>query len=237
MAILRGYGLTRVIAMRHAWPIVLLAVGFLQEPTPNPPAPTAEVTAKIVVTKDGGLIILDAGKSIGAKSFEWEVLPAKTPGFLVIDGGRRAVFAPGKAGQFTIVLAVAGDGGELDIETVTFREGPGPGPNPPGPDPVSLAELATQWADAVDSPTKAADASKLANAFETVAAQLAAGALPEEPERILAATKSIYEMSLGSALAAWRPWLDSLGAYMTDHDSGDYVTQWNEIAAGLRAVR
>lgn len=209
-------------------PIILL---LLQDPTP-PPAPSAEVTATITATKDGGLTILDATKSVGAKGYTWEIAPKGTRGFLVVDGGKRAVFAPGAPGNYTIVLAVAGADGQVDIAIESIGGGPAP---PPTPD--TLETLVVQWAELVTSPTKKADAEKLANSFATVASQLAAGAIDNDPEKILAATKSSYELALGASLTAWRPWLDKLGEWMDANDSGAYVETWNAIAAGLRGVQ
>lgn len=219
--------------------VLLFLLFFFQEPSPpapNPaPAPTASVDAVITASKSGGLTILDADKSKGAKGYAWQIVPEKTQGFLVVDGGKRAVFAPGTAGSFVVVLAVSGSDGQLDIATHNVTSGPGPGPGP-GPQPADLASLVVEWAAGVTSDSKKADASKIANAFATVASQVAAGAIPREPEAILKATKAGYETALGAAYAAWRPWFDKLGEYMTDHDSGDYVAQWEAISEGLGRV-
>ena len=208
----------------------------LQEPPPPPPA--VETKAAITATKDGGLTILDAAKSTGAKSYAWQIVPAKTPGFIVVDAGQRAIFAPATAGSYVVILAVAGADGQLDIATHAILSGPAPGPGPPGPapPPATLAEQVTGWVAMVTSDSRKAEAEKIANSFDTVASQIAAGAVEKKPETILAATKASYDFALGAARPAWQPFFEALGAYMNAHDSGLYVEQWQEIAKGLRGA-
>jgi len=171
-----------------------------------------------------------------ASLLAWQVVPA-TPNFLAIDGGRRAVFTSPEAGSWTFVLA-ASDGQELvqttHAVTVSGPSPPGPIP-PPGPD--SLAQRVRGWRARVTSATAAAEAERLAYSFESIAAQIAAGAL-KTPEAVIQATMIGNQGALGPAIDAWRPFFESLRAELNRREEAgplDYAALWREIAGGLRS--
>lgn len=193
--------------------------------------------------KIGELVILDVSQSI-ANEFEWMIVP-ETDDFLIIDDGRRAVFSSGVAGEFMFIIAGA-VGDSVDVKRHVVRVvGNTPPPEPVDPidpdDPVSaLSEKVGSWCGKIQSPTRTSDATKIAAAFESIAAQIDAGTLTE-PHKIVLATSKANREALGDQLQAWIPFLRSLQAELEQQaDDGLLVTPaqhsvtWKEIAKGLR---
>lgn len=203
----------------------------------------------------GDLVVLDASRS-EANAFAW-LLVGGPKSFLPVDQGRRCVFAAGTAGQYTFVLAVAGnDRVALARHLVTIGPAPPPPvppapPTPPAPEPLphgkyDLARLARDWARLsvpLDGSRRDASARSLAASFHSMASAISAGTLTL-PAEILAETKRSNQAALGADIGAWRPWFALLAAKLEAlNQSGvlkladDYATAWREIAGGLAEVK
>lgn len=197
------------------------------------PAP-ALGQAKVVLkapdkAKVGQLVVLDVSDSI-ATSFRWE-LRTKTTNFLVIDGGKRAVFTAEVGGEYTFVIAVAkGDTVDVAIHTVKVTGG---APSLTDDLPTRVAS----WCEAVQSPTKRDEAMKLAQSFSSISAIITPAMTPED---IIQATKDSNRDALGENLKHWTPFLDGLGAEMTKlsaagqlNDADSHKKVWKAIAEAL----
>lgn len=194
----------------------------------------APATAKVVLkapdkAKVGQLVVLDVSES-DAASFKW-VLNSKTTNFLVIDGGKRAVFSAEAGGDFTFVVAASkGDTVDVVIHTIKVAGGT----------PSLTDDLPTRvagWCESVESPTKRDDALKLAQSFSSLSSIIK----PEmTPEDIIEATKNSNRDALGDNLKHWTPFLDGLGAEMTKlsaagqlNDAEAHKRVWKAIADAL----
>ena len=129
-----------------------------------------------------------------------------------------------------------------------------PGPTPPQPNPgpaplpdgqFGVAKLVYEEASKVPSPNRAAEASALADQFEAVAAQIAAGTL-RNALSISSAIKAAGAKALTTpeANAAWGPAADKFGQVIYGfykagkfREPSDWATCLREISSGLRAVR
>jgi hypothetical protein len=190
-------------------------------------------TARVVLkapdkARIGQLIVLDVSESVAA-SFKWEVR-AKTPNFLVIDNGKRAVFSTEVGGEFTFTIAAAkGDTIDVVIHTIKIDGVPSPTDD--------LATRVAVWCDPVASPTKRDDALKLAQSFSSLSALITPQMTPEE---IISATKNSTRDALGDNLKHWTPFLDGLGEEMTKlsaagqlNDADSHRRVWKAIADAL----
>jgi hypothetical protein len=193
----------------------------------------------------GKLVILDVSQSVGNK-FKWLVVP-ETEDFLVIDEGRRAVFSSGVPGEYMFIIACAVDDSVDVVRHIVRVVGIAPPPPPPDVDPVTpvtptsaLSKQVQIWCAKIQSPTRSADALKLAGAMEGVAAQINAGTLTT-PYEIVSATAEANRASLGDDLSIWVPFLRNLqDAVESMANDGKLTTPaqhagvWMEIAKGLR---
>lgn len=207
----------------------------------------------------GDLLILDASES-SAKHFEWAVVPTLSRDRLTImpiEDGKKCILVS-VPGQYTVILAVSTDAGVImKKHVVTVSDYPGPGPNPgpepkppepprPQPDPefpdgkYDLAEKSYKWAKEVGDP---GTAQSLANNFDSVSAQISAGALKSMLD-IQKATKDLNSVSLKGKEDKWGPFTGPLKAeLMKLNESGklrsfdDHAIAWAEIAQGLREVK
>jgi hypothetical protein len=193
----------------------------------------------------GKLVILDVSQSTGNK-FKWLVVP-ETEDFLVIDDGRRAVFSSGVPGEYMFIVACAVDDSVDVVRHVVRVTGVAPPAPQPDIDPVTpesltsaLSKQVQVWCAKIQSPTRSADALKLAGAMEGVAAQINAGTLTT-PYEIVSATAEANRAALGEDLSTWVPFLRSLqDAVETMANDGKLTTPaqhaviWMEIAKGLR---
>lgn len=174
--------------------------------------------------------------------------------------------------QYTLVVS-NGDGADLLTWTVTIpgspapqpnpnpplpHPEPGPTPGPPGPSPrpqpdppapvpspsrFGLREQIPVWAASVTSPNRVANATKLADAADALAAAIAAGTT-KGPTAILAALAAANTAALGSDLAAWKSFGASYSAALTGlyamrrlNTDADWAEMLRETAAGLRLVK
>lgn len=172
-----------------------------------------------------------------------------------------ALVLPGTGGTATLLVAVPGSPPVFTYYTLVVAAspipspgpspgpvpppGPAPGPIPPSPAPLTgTALLAYQWASesVVAGPERQADAVKLAGSFEGVAAQIAAGVLPDA-QAIITATKAANQTALGPRRDAWTGWAAKLNDHLkAESAAGRLATPdahraaWLEIATGLRRV-
>lgn len=151
-------------------------------------------------------------------------------------------FSTPVAGRYTVRLFAARWTGtviEATKASVVVTVGnppPGPGPEPP-PQPLSLRDSVRQWSAAVKSATRDIEADKLASAYESVAATLAAG-VKMSAEEVVAVTAAQGRIALGASREAWLPFFQALQAELNARDKKgplDYAALWREIAEGLRA--
>lgn len=208
-------------------------------PAPEPASATVEIVAPTSV-KVGELVVLSVEDS-DARSFTWQVVPP-TKHFMVIDGGKRAVFSSPDAGAYLFIVGAA-KADSVDLKThklmVKSDEKPVPAPAPaPG---SALAAKVRALADAVNSPAKKAEAAKLSHAFAGIAAAVSAGAI-SDPADIVSATKEATKTSLGTSLPAWTSFLQGLQSelkVMADAgklpDAKAHAATWDEIAKALQA--
>lgn len=137
----------------------------------------------------------------------------------------------------------------------TVPPGPNPpGPNPPGPNPPPtptpilppLGKVAYEGAIKVEA-TARAKATELAANHESVAARLAAGGFSgaDEQAQLEAAGAELTKLNRATCSApgvrdAWLPTFTSLKEALDKEGTAtkeQYITAWNDIAKGLRAVQ
>lgn len=219
--------------------ILALSVGGLAGYNAQPPKAVANADNDALVVlecpdkvQSGQLVVLDASKS-EAVSFDWIVEPA-TPNFLVIDGGKRAVFsAPGGTFRF-YVAGAKGDGVDAEFRTVTVGEA--------APvDPVVPDSQVAKWVKLVPGDTKA-EVKGLAKSFRSVQTQIAAGVL-RDAKSIIEATAISNRGTLADRAAAWKPFFVELEKELNSkRDAGklktvdDHKAEWARIAAELEAL-
>jgi hypothetical protein len=207
-------------------------------PTPGPqPVPNVVVSdeAKIIIkapvkAKVGELVVLDVTES-NADSFKWE-LRVKTKNFLVIDGGRRAIFTAEAGGEYVFVVACAKAGTvDVVIHTIVVAGGPAE----PSAD---IGAKVKEWCDKVASDTKRDDAMKLAQSFSSVSAVISG---EMTPDAIVEATKKSNRVALGKNLEAWVPFFDGLGDELRAlgaagklPDSEAHRVVWEKIGEALK---
>lgn len=173
------------------------------------------------------LVVLDVSGSI-ADSYKWEVVPA-SPNFMVIDGGKRAVFSAA-SGEYLFIVAGAKDG-TVDVKIHKLKiEATVPS--------NTLKAKVMDWAKQINSPSKRDDLIRLSQSFSSIASTVAVGGLT--PENILDATKASNQKALGASLSYWQPLFDQLAADLKARaeageltDAESHVKAWNAIAEGL----
>lgn len=225
-----------------AWCAAVLMLAALhvpasaQEPAPVPQSPAPKITA----VKSGGLTILDSAGSQGCESLLWLCVPEITEGWLIVDDGARAILAPARGGAYVVVLVgCAGEAlGSIRLLVQVGAPSPDPGPGP-GPEPeFSWRTFTAGLAAEVESAKRAAEALAVAEAFETVAAMIAAGAIDNsDSEAVSAATKAATERAVGAGNASWTPFFAALSAELerrSELAALDHAAVWGGIGAGLR---
>ncbi len=193
-----------------------------------------------------------------APRFAWRLV-APPDGYEIdrwtFDAGRTVVFAAAEPGAYRFVLAAAvpdSAGGPPQLvlaeHTLIVTGAPTPSPHPePGPSlpegTFGLARMVYDLARAEVPVASRNDALSLAENYRAVAARIVAGTLAE-PDAILAATAEDNRAALGAGVEVWRPFFAALAARMKSLDAAgrlaepaDYATAWNEISAGLGALR
>lgn len=194
-------------------------------------------TANIVFSgpskcKAGDLVVLSVEGS-HASSFKWTILPS-TDNFLVIDGGKRAVFSSGVGGEFKFIVACAyKDTCDVYVHTLVVN---GDKPQPTD----NLSSKIAFHCDKVDSVTKRDDCIKLAQSFASVAMVMEGGNL-NTPSDIVQATAKSNKDALGDRLDDWKPFRSGLASELealakAGHltDTASHVRVWKIIADALR---
>lgn len=215
----------------------------------------------------GELVTLDASGSQGENlRFRWSVQPDQ-PGRIMFEecpkgsGKIRISTFPG-VWHYTLFVFNADDSDVLTW-TITVPGNPSPAPTPnPSPNPAptptpptppvppqptpsafGIRDQIAGWANSVASPTRAADAAKLASAADSLAAAVAAGTT-SGPAKILAALTAANALALGGNIGAWKSFgvsysaalsgLYAMGRLKTD---ADWAAMLRETADGLRGVK
>ena len=203
------------------------------------PTPTVVATdvAKLVVdgpetAKAGDLVIISVEKS-DAASFKWIMIPA-TDNFLVIDGGKRAVFSSGVGGTYQFIVACAkGDTCDVIVQTVTVEGQPAT--------PVdNLENRIIMWCKTIKSDTQRDDALQLAQSFSSMAILAESGQITS-PKDLVTATFKSNQDALGTKLDLWSPFRDGLAKELKSlaevgelTDTQSHVRVWKSIASALR---
>jgi hypothetical protein len=185
----------------------------------------------------GELVVLDATQST-ATSFKWMIYP-QTPNFLVIDGGKRAIFSEGHPGVYNIYLSGA-NGGEVDsiVQSITVGNSPTPSPTPT-PQPVDIGTMVKGWVTLVTDPNVKTESAALGSSFKSVAAQIRAGVLTT-PDVIIKSTAVANNDALGNSASAWKPFFEKLQAELKSRSAAGTLTTpeqhallWDAIGNGL----
>jgi hypothetical protein len=222
--------------------------------------PQIDPTAQIVIVAQetaeiGELIRFDLLGST-AESFKWLTVP-ETVDFEIYNNGQSAVFSPRKSGSHMFIVACAYDG-SVDVTThIVVIKGSVDSNDTVKPiKPVKPVDSDDEYPD-INKPTtnnlsqwtvywcsinkgKKEEAVKLAESFESIAAQISAGDLQTAIE-ITGATAEVNRRALGEALPKWLPVLRELQAAMKNlATEGKLSTPdqhrdlWSDIAQGLR---
>lgn len=208
------------------------------------------VTAKIVINAQemaevGELVRFDLTAST-ARSFMWLMVPEEVD-FEIYDNGQRAVFSARKPGDYMFIIGCAYENTVSVAVHIVTVEGPVKPIDPVDPDdyPVvaepdakaSLSRWVTYWC--ATNKRSRSETIKLADSFESVAAQIAAGTL-QRADAIIKATASANRQALGDSLPDWLPVLQKVQSAMKILASqGELSTPsqhqalWGEIAKGL----
>lgn len=233
--------------------IATAAIAADKSPTPAPKRPDTTKTAPQSITgpteaEPGDLVILTAEPE--AKGYKWAQIP-DTGKWLEIEGGRRVVFATGKAGNYVFVLATATADcpclyqHAVKIGTPTPTPDPAPAPDPtpdpePTPEPTGLEAIAYSNAAKIDSGTRQATAEAIAAAFDAVAAKIADKSLTNR-QRIQTETAQAVAKAAGANAAAWDQTLAAIEAHLDAESAAgrlvtltEYRAAWAQIAAGIR---
>jgi hypothetical protein len=232
-------------------PLILLAILCW-------PAGTAAAEIKAPAAAEAHTLVRVTSNTAGT-GFAWFISgPAGFADLQTYDGGQSAVFT-GPPGRYAVMLVVAGANGKLDQGQATVVIGgapapgpgptPGPGPGPgPAPEPVfppgkfQFARLSYDEARKIAGPARQRAQAMGAN-YEAIAAQLAAGGLPDVPAA-LGELRTRNRATLGAELADWGPWALAWTERANKHNAdgtlrsvADYVTALEETAQGLKAVQ
>lgn len=248
-------------------PLLPLIAFLLLAGTASAGSPKAVINGPATAVP-GELVTLDASGSQGENlRFRWSVQPDQ-PGRIMFEecpkgsGKIRISTFPG-VWHYTVFVFNAEDSDVLTW-AVTIPGGtvPTPSPTPPAPTPPSPAPPAPVpptpppqpstfgirdqipvWAMTVSSPNKVANAARLADAADALAAAVAAGTT-SGPAKILAALTAANALALGSDLAAWKSFgvsyaaaIGGLYAMKKLPTDADWAEMLRETAAGLRLVK
>ena len=181
--------------------------------------------------RTGDLVVLSVEGS-HATAFKWVVLPP-TDNFLVIDGGKRAVFSSGVGGEFTFIVACAyKDLCDVHVHTLVVNG------EKPKPTDILSSKIAF-YCDKVTSVTKRDDCIKLSQSFASVAMVMEVGTLIT-PSDIVTATAKSNKDALGDRLDDWKPFRVGLANELTalakaGHltDTASHIKVWRIIAEAL----
>lgn len=245
-----------------AWVALLVCTGWLgydkwanrtdPEPAPIVDGVSIEGPDRVEVKE---LFFLTVKGRIGADTKTLN-LPKSVKAMLLKDFAGNLVYACQaiEAGQCLFIVADNADGKTLfGAKTVTAGTPTPPVPPPPPPPPpaptfpdeqLGYSTAIYKAASVVVDDARAATAKSLASNFSGIASMIAAGTMPNA-QAILAETKKRNEATAGPKRTAWLAAFTALKAKL-DADGfdgskprpvSDYKQAWEEIAAGLGAVK
>lgn len=200
----------------------------------------------------GQLIVLPTtGKSVGAvtapEAGKWLVFgpnSLKSVQPTVLDGGKCCLFE-GLSGEYAVVFLPPGDTAQPLVANLVLG---GTAPLPPDPvdpvDPLSIfARQVRDWCLALVPAASRGKAAALAQSFSTVSSQMAAGTLAT-PEAVIKATYEANLAVLGNDREQWALFREKLRVELNARSKAgtlqtipQHMAVWDEIAAGLRAVK
>ena len=181
----------------------------------------------------GDLVVLSVESN--AVSYEWIVLPS-TDNFLVIDGGRRAVFSARDENRdvdYTFVCAAA-KGDKVKVTHITIRvKG--------GATSAVSSKVRALCEKVDDSPTKKGEAQRLSQSFLNVVVEMQKNPAMSVKE-IGLMTRAQNQLALGDKMVAWTPFAEGLKDMLYQMAKAgelksvdDHIKVWKEIADTLRA--
>lgn len=243
-----------VVALTASW-----IVRHFDHPTPAPLVrPFASIAGPDIVTT-GTLVEFDNTGS-NADEFIWDV-PGEN--WRKWPDGSKVVGTFPEGGKYNVGMAALAIV-DKQIKTSTANHAvlvtdpnPPPTPVPPGPTPPTpvppapvppgrfgLSQQVINFAVAVTQPDadKRALAAQLANNFDSIATQIAAGTI-KSPSDIQIKTEQTNIATQGPSRAYWTPFWASLAQAIKVLDGtqiktlADFADAWREIAVGLRNLR
>ena len=195
----------------------------------------------------GDLVTITAEVQGTPTDFEWSVEPP-LEGLMVLEGGRKAVFANREPGDYLIMVAVAGNGGQVRTAKRIFTLLPQPPENPItaatlplATPPVEVGDLVRRWVAEVQSANKAGEAQAVAGSFRAMANLARQGEIGSDPLRDVEAAAEVAITP--NKFAAWESFFSRLRQFLfplnqTGHiqTAEQYSNTWDNIAGLLEAV-
>lgn len=223
------------------------------EPAITAPAPQPTFVQPLEVSINsprdalvGDMVTITAEVSGTPTDFEWSVDPP-LEGLMVLDGGRKAVFANREAGDYLIMVAVAGNGGQVRSARKVFSLLPAPPENPItaqslplAAPPVDVGDLVRRWVAEVRTVNKPGESQAIAGSFRAMAALARQGNIGSDPLRDVEAAGE--EAVTPQRFAAWEPFFGHLREFLFPlNQSGhlqtadQYANVFEKIAGMLEA--
>lgn len=227
-------------------------------PPPRPSNATAELTQELLYVAESKTEWLVLTSPEGLVAVTAESGPLRVRGRFLDDPAK--VQTKTFAGPFVYSLEATGVGlcevmfvpigakSASDVVRRTIKTNNGAKPPPPKPDqdpdpkPPELtgwAKAAKGWAEAVNRPTRKAEAAALAKSFRAGASAAAAGAF-KDVASMSASIRDANRAALGDEPRAdWLPFFQALSKSANESITtvGQYATVCNEVATGLEAVQ
>jgi hypothetical protein len=201
--------------MRSIFLAMLLLVAFPAYAADAPTPAVADIVLEAPETGSiGELIRLDATKS-KSEELVWDIDP-ETSDFEAV--GKRAFLSSRTPGRYLVLIAGVANGKPVLKKHEVVIE---------GATPTGLDSKIKSWLGQVRSENGKQEALQLASTFRALAnAEIA-------PDKMLEATARATNQTLGDSLEAWKPFLDSLGAYLDAAEITDYPATYRAIADAI----
>lgn len=220
-------------------------------PQSNPqPTFVQPLEVSLIAPRDalvGDMVSIEADVQGTATDYEWTVEPP-LEGLMVLEGGKKAVFANREPGDYLIMVAVAGNGGQVRSARRLFTLLPQPPENPItaqslplATPPIDMAELVRRWAAEVQSGNKAGEAQAIAGSFRAMANLARSGEIGSDPLRDVEAASEVAITpqrfaQWESFFARFRQFLFPLNQTGHIQTADQYANTWDNLATLLEAI-
>lgn len=195
----------------------------------------------------GDMVTIEAEVQGTPTDFEWSVEPP-LEGLMVLEGGKKAVFANRDPGDYLVMVAVAGNGGQVRTAKRIFTLLPQPPENPItaatlplATPPVEVGDLVRRWVAEIRSANKAGEAQAVAGSFRAMANLARQGEIGADPLRDVEAAAEVAITP--NKFAAWEPFFSRFREFLfplnqTGHiqTADQYANTWENIATLLEAI-